>query len=124
MCTFSFKHLLLLLTGFILCFLFYFYINDDINNFTLIPMLRNDVNLTDISQNGSEKYIFSLVTSCSGLGNQMYRMSALYVLGRYPNINRIPGLNLHKNCLKRYVKELSETFPNVVKYFKFEVHFY
>ena len=119
----SFKQLLLLFAVFILCFLFYFYITNDVYSFALVPMLRNDLNLTDVSQNGSEKYIFSLTTSCSGIGNQMYRIAALYALGRYSNINRTPGLNIRISCLETYFKEFSDVFPNVVKVVKFEVSF-
>ncbi|KAE9547432.1 hypothetical protein FO519_009356, partial [Halicephalobus sp. NKZ332] len=68
-----------------------------------------------------DRFIFPLtVGGCAGLGNQMFRIAALYGIGLYPNVNRTPGLSGSQRCLDKYFKEFSETFPNVVKLVKFE----
>lgn len=121
MCGVSFKYLLLLLIGFVLCVLFYFDMNNSIHYSVFVPTLQNDSNLPNISQGRSDRFIFSPIADCIGLGNQLHKIAALYAIGLYPNVNRTPGINLHSRCFESYFKEFSDTFPNVMKYFKFEV---
>ncbi|KAE9547876.1 hypothetical protein FO519_008913 [Halicephalobus sp. NKZ332] len=51
---------------------------------------------------------------------QMFRIASLYGIGLFPNVNRTPGLNGPEDCVKGYVKEFSETFPNVIKLVEFD----
>ena len=75
----------------------------------------------DFSKKRFDKFIFPLRTGCSGIGNQMFRIAALYGIGLHPNINRSPGLSPEKRCMKNYIKEFSDTFPNVMKLVEFVV---
>ena len=71
-----------------------------------------------------DKYIFhAFLGACSGLGNQMFRIAALYGIGLYPNVRRTPGITEYKKCLAEYVMEFSETFPNVIGFVEFSVSF-
>ena len=51
----------------------------------------------------------------------MFRIASLYGIGQRPNINRSPGLNKTIHCLDKYIKEFSETFPNIMKLIEFVV---
>ena len=94
---------------------------NNINRLSFLPIYSYNRDVRDFPRRTFDKFVFTLDADCSGLGNQMYKIASVYGIGLYPNVNRTPGLNLHKSCLKKYIEEFSETFPNVTKLVKFDV---
>ena len=118
------KQVLVFMGLFALCCMFYFQKYDDTSTSIVITSPSYNRSVTDFPKKRFDKFIFhKMIGSCSGLGNQMLRIATLYGMGLYPNVNRTPGIAEPKNCLVKYVKEFSETFPNVVKLVEFAVGF-
>ena len=75
----------------------------------------------DFSKKRFDKFIFPPSAGCVGMGNQLFRIAALYGIGIHPSVNRTPGVSESEDCLANYIKEFSEIFPNVVKLVEFVV---
>ena len=114
--------LFLLLVLLFLCYIFYY--NTEYDTFKAVSILisSSHPDTIDFSKRRFEKFIFSLGSGgCVGIGNQMFRIASLYGIGLYPNVNRTPGVNGPASCVRSYMKEFSEIFPNVVKLAEFDV---
>ena len=120
----SLKRIFLIISLFVLCCIFYFRKEDNVPEPVIIPSSSQRPNRIDYPLREFDKYIFhAFIGACSGLGNQMFRIAALYGIGAYPNVNRTPGLIESRKCLVKYFKEFSETFPNAAKLVQFDVSF-
>ena len=117
-----FRYLVILLVAFILCHIFYIRANNHTSEFKYDPISQVNSTANDFSER-PDKFIFPPNAGCVGLGNQMFRIAAVYGIGRSPNVNRIPAISEPKDCLVEYIKEFSGIFPNVVKLVKFIVSF-
>ena len=118
-----YKHVLICLSIFILFCLFYFNLNDKMSESILFLISPINSTAPDFSTKRFDKLIFPLHGDCGGLGNQLYKIAILYAIGLHPNVRRTPGMNFYNSCSKKYIKEFSETFPNVMRLVEFDVRF-
>ena len=111
----SYKHVFILLIIFISCCLLYFNMSDNsFESLLSLPVLQYRENTT-LPLKKFDKFIFLINNRCSGLGNQMLRIAAMYGMGVYPNVKRSPGISFFDSCAKKYIEELDATFPNIMK---------
>uniref|UniRef100_A0A7E4URC5 O-fucosyltransferase family protein n=1 Tax=Panagrellus redivivus TaxID=6233 RepID=A0A7E4URC5_PANRE len=56
-----------------------------------------------------DRYIMPTYRTCSGIGNQMFRVAALYGIGKYTQ--RTPAMDASQSCQQAYMSEIKSTFP-------------
>ena len=114
-CKPSYKSTLILLGILALCCIIYLSKTSYLYEPTIISSFLQNKSKKNVTLKRFNKFIFPISNRCSGLGNQMFRIAAMYGMGVYPNVKRSPGISFFNSCAEEYIEELSATFPNVVE---------
>uniref|UniRef100_A0A7E4ZUP0 Alpha-(1,6)-fucosyltransferase n=1 Tax=Panagrellus redivivus TaxID=6233 RepID=A0A7E4ZUP0_PANRE len=56
------------------------------------------------------KYVMPTYHTCSGIGNQMFRVASLYGIGKH--LERSPAMDGRQVCQQKYMDEIKAIFPN------------